>query len=184
MKKTACVFFWISILAMFCGGCVVAESKYLTKVNEADLLSKKVTALTEENASLKQQVESLTGQSNEQIKNIAGLQADIERLKESLSQAKKESQEVENKSKTYQELVKQMKSEIAQGQITNKELKGKLTMDVVDKILFASGEAKVKKEGLEVLNRVVEKGTRTMSRSQASWPKNIQPTGSSPQPVP
>jgi chemotaxis protein MotB len=156
MKKTACVFFWISILAMFCGGCVVAESKYLTKVNEADLLSKKVTALTEENASLKQQVESLTGQSNEQIKNIAGLQADIERLKESLSQAKKESQEVENKSKTYQELVKQMKSEIAQGQITIKELKGKLTMDVVDKILFASGEAKVKKEGLEVLNRVVE----------------------------
>jgi chemotaxis protein MotB len=29
-------------------------------------------------------------------------------------------------------------------------------MDVVDKILFASGEAKVKKEGLEVLKRVVD----------------------------
>ena len=49
-----------------------------------------------------------------------------------------------------------MKGEIAQGQITIKELKGKLTMDVVDKILFASGESAVKKEGLEVLDRVVE----------------------------
>jgi chemotaxis protein MotB len=49
-----------------------------------------------------------------------------------------------------------MKGEIAQGQITITELKGKLTMDVVDKILFASGEATVKKEGLAVLKRVVE----------------------------
>ena len=29
-------------------------------------------------------------------------------------------------------------------------------MDVVDKILFASGDAKVKKEGLDVLKRVVD----------------------------
>ena len=49
-----------------------------------------------------------------------------------------------------------MKAEIAKGEITITELKGKLTMDVVDKILFASGEAKVKKEGLEVLKRVVD----------------------------
>jgi len=49
-----------------------------------------------------------------------------------------------------------MKGEISKGQITITELKGKLTMDVVDKILFASGESAVKKEGLDVLQRVVE----------------------------
>jgi chemotaxis protein MotB len=49
-----------------------------------------------------------------------------------------------------------MKGEIAKGQITITELKGKLTMDVVDKILFDSGEAVVKEEGLAVLKRVVD----------------------------
>ena len=49
-----------------------------------------------------------------------------------------------------------MKGEIEQGQIAITELKGKLTVDVVDKILFDSGRAEVKPEGLDVLKRVVE----------------------------
>jgi chemotaxis protein MotB len=36
------------------------------------------------------------------------------------------------------------------------ELQGKLTVDVVDRILFDSGQAEVKPEGLAVLKRVVE----------------------------
>ncbi|MGD0280281.1 MAG: OmpA family protein, partial [Smithella sp.] len=62
----------------------------------------------------------------------------------------------EKQSDTYKNLLQEMKGEIAQGQITITELKGKLTMDVVDKILFDSGEASVKKEGLDVLKRVVD----------------------------
>jgi chemotaxis protein MotB len=52
--------------------------------------------------------------------------------------------------------MQEMKGEIAEGQVAITELKGKLTMDVVDKILFASGESAVKKEGLAVLKRVVD----------------------------
>ena len=73
-----------------------------------------------------------------------------------MADLKKKSQEVEAQSKTYQDLLQEMKAEIAQGEITITELKGKLTVDVVDKILFASGQAKVKKEGLAVLKRVVD----------------------------
>ena len=160
MKRISNICLSIFVLAVLCSGCVVAESKYVTKVNEADKLTKQVTALTEENASLKKQIETVTGQTAEQLqaksKSISELEAENVKLKENLSQAKQKSQEVEKTSNTYQDLVKQMKGEIAQGQITIKELKGKLTMDVVDKILFASGEAKVKKEGLDVLDRVVE----------------------------
>jgi len=160
MKRAANIFLSILALAVLCSGCVVAESKYLTKVNEADKLTKQLTALTEENASLKNQITTLTGQTTEQLQSkaqsISELEAENAKLKDNLSQVKQKSQEVEKTSNTYQELLKQMKGEIAQGQITIKELKGKLTMDVVDKILFASGEAKVKKEGLEVLDRVVE----------------------------
>jgi chemotaxis protein MotB len=163
MKRTIYLFFSIFMMAVLCSGCMVAESKYLAKVNEADAISKQLAALTEENASLKKGIADLNGQRDnlsqsvsEKQKKIADLEAENTKLKENLAQLKKKSQEVEAASNTYKNLVKEMKDEIAKGEITITELKGKLTMDVVDKILFASGEAKVKKEGLDVLKRVVD----------------------------
>jgi chemotaxis protein MotB len=181
MKRTTSFFLGILMMAVLCNGCMVAESKYLTKVNEAQTLTdentslkKQITTLTEENASLKKQIETLTGQRDEldkilqaktddlsrsvaeNRKKIADLEAENTKLKENLAQLKQKSQEVEAQSNTYKDLVQEMKSEVAKGEITITELKGKLTMDVVDKILFASGEAKVKKEGLAVLKRVVD----------------------------
>jgi Flagellar motor protein len=163
MKRTAYFFFSILMMAVLCSGCMVAESKYLAKVNEADATSKQLAALTEENASLKKEIANLTGQRDDLLKSasgnrqkIADLEAENTKLKGNLAQLKQKSQEVEAASSTYKNLLKEMKAEIAQGEITITELKGKLTMDVVDKILFASGEAKVKKEGLEVLKRVVD----------------------------
>jgi chemotaxis protein MotB len=174
MKRTATFFLGILMMAVLCSGCMVAESKYLAKVDENTSLKNQITALTEENASLKKQIGTLTGQRDEldkilqaktddlsksiseNRKKIADLEAENTKLKDNLDQLKQKSQEVEAQSNTYKDLLKEMKAEISQGEITITELKGKLTMDVVDKILFASGEAKVKKEGLEVLKRVVD----------------------------
>jgi len=156
MKRTASIFLGILMMAVLCSGCMVAESKYLAKENEA-------RTLTEENASLKKEIANLTGQRDDLSKSVSenrekivDLEAENTRLKGNLAQLKQKSQEVEAQSNTYKDLLKEMKAEISQGEITITELKGKLTMDVVDKILFASGEAKVKKEGLEVLKRVVD----------------------------
>ena len=55
---------------------------------------------------------------------------------------------------TYDELVDKMESEIERGEITISELQGRLTVNMVERILFASGEAAVKPAGLEVLTRV------------------------------
>jgi chemotaxis protein MotB len=156
MKRAASIFLSIFVMALFCSGCLVAESKYLKKADEANQLSQQVASLDKENKDLKDQVKSLTEQKEDLSQAVANLEAGSDRLKANLSQITKKTQEVEKASNTYQNLLKEMKSEIAQGQVTIKELKGKLTMDVVDKILFASGEAKVKKEGIEVLSRVVE----------------------------
>jgi chemotaxis protein MotB len=65
-------------------------------------------------------------------------------------------QKVAEVSSTYEQLVAKMKSEIAQGQVTISELKGKLTVNMVDAVLFDSGRAEVKPEGLVVLGKVVE----------------------------
>ena len=49
-----------------------------------------------------------------------------------------------------------MKNEIAMGQVTISELKGKLTVNMEAAILFDSGRADVKPEGLDILNKMVE----------------------------
>jgi len=76
--------------------------------------------------------------------------AQLEKLQE-----EKES-EVLEMSTTYQALLGKMKSEIDNGQITISELKGKLTVNMVDAILFDSGKAEVKPDGLLVLQRVID----------------------------
>lgn len=174
MKKrifsVACIF----ILAMFCNGCLVTEGTYVKKVQEADSLNKQLATQNEQIKKLNDDVTKVTNQRDdlekvlksstddlsksllENRKKVADLEAENSKLKENVAQMQTKSQEVEKESNTYKDLLHEMKGEIAQGQITITELKGKLTMDVVDKILFASGEAAVKKEGLAVLKRVVE----------------------------
>jgi chemotaxis protein MotB len=157
----------------------VQEADSLTK--ELATLNDKYKALTDENNSLKEQIKKLTGDVTnitgqrdeldkvlkaktddlskaitESRQKVADLEAENTKLKENVAQLQTKSQEVEKQSNTYKELMQEMKGEIAQGQIAITELKGKLTMDVVDKILFASGESAVKKEGLAVLKRVVD----------------------------
>ena len=87
----------------------------------------------------------------------AELEGDKQMLGESIALLRKaREEEVQTVSRTYEDLLNEMKGEIEQGQVTITELKGKLTVDVVDKILFDSGRAEVKTEGLAVLKRVVE----------------------------
>ncbi len=57
---------------------------------------------------------------------------------------------------TYNELVDKLESEIQRGEVTISELKGKLTVNVVDQILFDSGKAELKPAGVQVLQRIGE----------------------------
>jgi chemotaxis protein MotB len=120
--------------------------------------SDKITADRDElDRVLKAKSDSLSKMISDLREKNAGLDKENESLKESVVNLKKaKEEEVKTVSKTYESLMQEMKGEIAQGQITITELKGKLTLDVVDKILFASGEAEVKPEGLAVLKRVIE----------------------------
>ena len=87
----------------------------------------------------------------------AELEGDAQMLRESIDLLKKTKEEaIKTVSSTYEDLLTEMKEEIEQGQIAITELQGKLTVDVVDKILFDSGQAEVKQQGLEILKRVVE----------------------------
>jgi chemotaxis protein MotB len=158
MKRKIYVLTSIFIMAIFCNGCLVSEDKYIKKSAEAENLTKELAAQQEKNKALSDE-------------NTV--------LKESAAKLETKSKEVEAASNTYKDLLQEMKGEIAKGQITITELKGKLTMDVVDKILFDSGKAAVKEEGLAVLKRVVEilKNVKDKNIRVEGHTDNVQITG-------
>lgn len=117
---------------------LIADNKELDSVLKAksDTLSKNISDLRQKVSDLEAENAKLKG-------DIAGLQ-------------KAKEEEVKKTSKTYEDLLDKMKNEISQGQVTISELKGKLTVNMVDAILFDSGKAEVKPEGLLVLQKVID----------------------------
>jgi chemotaxis protein MotB len=69
-----------------------------------------------------------------------------------VSRAKEE--EINRLKQTYDDLVKDMEAEIKQGEIQITRLADRLSVSLVDRILFPSGEADITPAGLKVLERV------------------------------
>ncbi len=76
---------------------------------------------------------------------------------------------------TYDELVQKMETEIARGEVTISDLQGKLTVNMVERILFDTGKAEIKPAGLEVLHRVgdILKGTQDKDIRIEGYTDNI-----------
>ena len=117
--------------------------------------------IEQERTDLKARIDRITEESSRNIDRLRNrnieLEGDKQMLAESISLLRKTKEvEVRKVSKTYEDLLAEMKGEITQGQIAITELKGKLTVDVLDKILFDSGQTEIRPEGLLVLKRVVD----------------------------
>jgi len=105
---------------------------------------------------LRSKSDSLSQSISELRRKVADLDAENAKLTaENASLAKAREEQVQKVSSTYENMIEKMKSEISKGQITISELKGKLTVNMVDSILFDSGKAEVKRGGLEILGKVV-----------------------------
>lgn len=79
------------------------------------------------------------------------LSEEMKRIAEEKKEAEKQAEKVKH---TYQSLIDDMKDEIKNGEIKISELSGKLKVNIVDKILFDSGEATVSKNGKKILARL------------------------------
>lgn len=199
MTRLICRMLVAGLCTLFFAGCMVKESTYLKKVEEADTLTKnladqedryrklaseheqlqaelakaqqKNAGLESERAALQTDIKGLEhilkSRSDELSKNITDLRqkiADLEKenagLKEQIAaiqkQKEEKAKEVREVSKTYEDLLDKMKNEISQGQVTISELKGKLTVNMLDAILFDSGKAEVKEEGMALLRKVLD----------------------------
>jgi chemotaxis protein MotB len=195
MKRIA-ILIVAGLMTFSLSGCLVKESTYLKKVEEADNLTKEFTDLKQkyeklaadntalkaeheklqsEAAGLAKDKQALTTDKNEleQVlkaksdtlsqtisdlrQKVAGLESENKALKAEIAALQKVKEEkVKEVSSTYEQLLQNMKSEIAQGQVTISELKGKLTVNMEAAILFDSGKADVKPDGLAILQKMVD----------------------------
>ena len=123
-------------------------------------LDETVTKLTNDNIDLEKDLKASKGESQQRIaelrKKIGVMEFENGRLRQEIVDLQRAKEAVQKASKTYEQLLDKMQSEIAQGQVTISELKGKLTVNMVDAVLFDSGRAEVKENGLAVLQKVVD----------------------------
>jgi len=212
MIKRLLVFVVSGLFMLSASGCLVAESTYLKKVEEADGLTKELSELQSahkklvmENSALKAKFNRLTedaavlaadkkqlegilkAKSDILSKNISELRQQVAELKvensklsDDITELQKAKEEkVKEVSGTYEQLLANMKNEIAKGQVTISELKGKLTVNMEAAILFDSGKADVMPEGLDILGKMVEtlKNVRDKAIRIEGHTDNVQITG-------
>jgi len=90
---------------------------------------------------------------NERLREHVGYLT--QRLEEDIAKVSREKEEEMARLKaTHDEMVTTMQKEIEQGQIKVTQLADRLSLNIVDKILFPSGEAEFSEQGKEVLKRV------------------------------
>lgn len=129
-----------------------------------DELSKKIVELNnllaiKEN-DLKSCNDKITFLSND-LKNKDLTIQDLKKELTNLSQEKAKIMEEKEKAisqlkNTYNSLVSELKEEIKKGEIEVTQLRDKLTLQMVEKILFDSGSAEIKGSGKKIIDRVAE----------------------------
>src|SRR5881628_2633281 len=164
--------FVLLLVAGLFTGCV-SSSKYheleTKSSTERTSLEKDIASLRSQVASQRDevarreaQISSLNQQSTDLEAKKAGLERDIAALGDRLGDAEKRAAEAAaqkdaeiNRLKgTYDSLVKDLQSEISKGEIKVTQIRDKLSVQMVEKILFDSGKAEVKAQGKEVLGKV------------------------------
>jgi len=125
-----------------------------TAQDEISHLQKRAGELETDAARVKD-LEKRLSERDQEIGTLRQTAADRAALAAKLEQerAAKEA-EILRLSKTHDDLAKSLQDEIAKGDIKLKQVRDRLTINMVDRVLFDSGQAQVKPAGLKVLKQV------------------------------
>jgi chemotaxis protein MotB len=115
-----------------------------------------------EQTKLQGEITALQSQKDNLQKEKDGVESEIAALKDRQAQMEKQAAEISaqkdaeiNRLKgTYEDLVKDLKGEIEQGEIKVTQIQNRLSVNLVEKVLFDSGQADVKAHGKDVLKKV------------------------------
>ena len=157
----------VAVGALVCG-CLVPKEQLDAALNDAKSTAEKAKSAEEragaaeaknkqletDNAALKKQVDDAQTAQGKAEGDLRDLQAKYDELSKSTKQLAEAKAELEKKSSEYENLAQSLKKEISDGKIELSELKGRMTVKMKDKILFASGSAMIGKEGQAALAKV------------------------------
>lgn len=141
------------------------EEKAGNLMNEIEELNRQNASLYSLNKDLNETIANLSDEKLSVLKEkdmaINRLSVEKEkalaRLLEEKQRTVKEKERAMNKMKqTYDNLVSELNNEIKKGEIAVTQLRDKLSLSLVEKILFDSGSADIKKNGKAVLDRVAK----------------------------
>ncbi len=136
-------------------GCVTTGT-YDKKAKEADAAAARAAEASARAAACDTKVADLERQlaaAQQQLGDAAKARQELEVRAASLAEQKGA---LEAKSKQYEQLAGQLEGQIKAGQIEISELRGKMTVKLKDKVLFASGSAKLNKDGQRALDAVAD----------------------------
>jgi chemotaxis protein MotB len=140
MAKWVVVF--VLVLAALLGGLYFLF--YLPQAEALDTARREASLCLQEASALRGRVSDLEGMLEELQQTSTELEAQIREKEEQLAALRQ----------TQDELLGELEQEISEGQIQVQRLRDQLRVDLVDEILFDSGEAALKPAGMEVLKRV------------------------------
>jgi chemotaxis protein MotB len=148
-----------TLLAIAASGCGVSKDEFAAAQRDAAENQKKYEEQAQKTAALEKKVAELEQKNKELTTTSAKLEA---------------------KSAQYEQLASSLQNQIASGQIEISELRGKMTVKLKDKILFASGSAALNKDGKAALDAVAEafKGIKDKNVIVAGYTDDV-PTGKS-----
>lgn len=165
------------LIAASLAGCGISKEQFAAKEAEASKYRKAFDGETDRALSLTRKVDELNALNVDLESRLELARAEITRLggdkamleqtaataeaRAAAAQAKAAAAEarattLEAKSAQYAQLAGSLQSQIQAGQVEISELRGKMTVKLKDKILFASGSARLGKDGRVALDAVAE----------------------------
>ena len=135
----------------YASGTASAQGEIATLQKRAAELEAETARIAAEREQLRQEQSNLTADLDQERQRLKAEGAEKARLEQERT-AKED--EIKRLTKTQEELSKSLQDEIAKGNITIQQVRDKLTINMVDRVLFDSGQAQVKPAGLKVLKQV------------------------------
>ena len=128
-----------------------AQEQIMKLQKHATELEANAARIAQEREQLRLEQSQLNASLDQERQRLKAEEAEKARLEQ--ERAAKE-EEIRRLTRTQEELSKSLQDEIAKGNITIQQVRDRLTINMVDRVLFDSGQAQIKPAGLKVLKQV------------------------------
>jgi chemotaxis protein MotB len=145
------------VLALAAVGCGISKEDHQKALDEAaaklraaeDAGKKRLASCTQEKADLEAKLAALEGEKGKLSGKLSGAQSEIDELKRAREAA-------ERRTRAFRELLSKLRSMIDSKALKVKVRKGRLIVEMSDKVLFEPGKSELKADGQKALGAIAQ----------------------------